>query len=97
MLSTHLFVYGDHLEPKVESLQRLGHECRTRPLLDDFLKQSADAIKGQLTALLPSERAIYGGFGDLHELAEIHSPQKEKVNAISFALTTAIHIAEFLV
>ncbi|KAK5173464.1 uncharacterized protein LTR77_002145 [Saxophila tyrrhenica] len=97
MSQTRLLVYGDHLGDKVQPVKKLYQAARTRPLVHTFLQQAADALQRQLAALEARERCRIGAFSDLLELAEHYAGRKHNFEAVSFALTTAVQVGDFLI
>ena len=96
MHQTRLLIYSDHLGDKVQPVRRLYREAKTRPLVQAFLRQAVDIFRYQHDTLDLRERSSLGDFSDLIELAEHHACREQNLEAVSFALTTVIQVAEFL-
>jgi hypothetical protein len=97
MASTQqVLLFGDAHVDKLPAIKELFSLSKTRPQLREFLRGACDVVQCHLSTLVPEERAVFGHFGDLLELAERHVTQEYPDEMLGYVLLTTIQIGDFL-
>lgn len=97
MTSTQqVLLFGDAHVEQLPAIKELFSLSKTRLQLRGFLRAACDIVQCQLSTLGPEERAVFGHFDDLLELAERHASQEHPDEMLGYILLTTIQIGDFL-
>lgn len=91
-----VLLFGDANVDKLLAIKELFSLSQTRPQLRDFLRAACDAIQCHLSTLVPEERAVFGHFDDLLELAERYESQQNPDEMLGYVILTTIQIGDLL-
>ena len=96
IMSASVLIFGDQNVDKVLALRSLDLIARKHLLLQRFLEEAAVVVSQQIRAFFQDERALFGTFASLPELADRYFADGCSCEAVGGVLLVAVQIGQLM-